>query len=84
MEGPTLDELPVLQAGQDVRAPQLVTINVAACSIGLCLTVLFLRWAQGRPKVARILETSASGYGLNKAKRMLDELARFEHQDPLS
>ena len=61
-----------------VRAPQLVTINVAACSIGLILTVLFLRWAQGRPKLARILNDSASGYSLNRTQRLMDEIAQFE------
>lgn len=62
-----------------MRAPQVITINVAACAVGLMLTLLFLRWAQGRPKLAKMLEDSAAGSILNKAQRRLDEIARFEH-----
>jgi hypothetical protein len=64
-----------------LRAPQVITINVAACASGLVLTLLFLRWAQGRPKLAKMLEDSAAGSSLNKAQRRLDEIARFEHPD---
>jgi len=65
------------------KAPQLIHINVIACSVGLVLTVAFLRWAQGRPKLARILNNSAAGSSLNKTQRLLDEIARFEQTDTL-
>ncbi len=63
------------------RAPQIITINVAACLVGLILTLLFIWWSKGRPKLAKMLENSAAGTSLNKAQRLLDEIARFEHPD---
>lgn len=63
-----------------VKVPQVITLNVAVGVAGLILTWLFLRWSQGRPKLATTLEDAAAGTSLNKAQRMLDEIARFEHE----
>jgi hypothetical protein len=61
-----------------VHAPLLIWINLVACMLGILLTLLFLRWAKGRPKLFRALENTAAGHSLNKAQARLDEIARFE------
>ena len=63
-----------------VKEPQVITSNVAAGVVGLILALLYIRWAQGRPKLAKTLEGFAAGSSLNKAQRVLDEIARFEHE----
>ncbi len=55
--------------------------NVIAGAAGLFLTLLFLKWAQGRPALARKLEDAAAGTSLNRARRMLQEISSFEGSD---
>ncbi len=62
------------------KAPEVIIINVAVGALGLILTMLFILWANGRPKLAKTLEDSAAGSSLNKAQRMLDEITRFERE----
>lgn len=63
-----------------VKVPQVITLNVAVGIVGLILTWLFLRWSRGRPKLAETLEDATAAPSLNNAQRMLDEIARFEHE----
>lgn len=63
------------------RTPLVITLGAAVGSAGLVLTLLFLRWAKGRPRLASLLEGSAAGRSLARAQRTLEEIARFEHAD---
>lgn len=58
--------------------------NVVAGAAGCALTLLFIKWAQGRPALAKRLEDAAAGTSLNRARRLLEEIAAFEHPDPLA
>jgi len=55
--------------------------NGVTGAAGFMLTLLFLKWAKGRPALARKVENAAAGTSLNRARRMLEEIARFEGQD---
>lgn len=66
--------------GADLAAhvPFVILLLYVVGLAGVALTLLFLRWAQGRPALAGKLERSAAGRSLNEAQRALDEIAAFE------
>ncbi len=69
-------------AGVDVykHAPSVIWIGSAIGVAGLLATWAFMRWAGKRPQLAKRLEDSAAGGGINKAQTCLDEIARFEQE----
>ena len=66
--------------GADIyaRQPGVVLIITAVCAALWGLTLLILRFAQSRPRMARALDDAAAGSSLNRAQARLDEIARFE------
>ena len=60
--------------------PGVVLIVTAVCAALWGLTVLLIRWAQARPRLARALDDAAAGASLNRAQARLDEIARFEQE----
>jgi hypothetical protein len=67
-----------------LRAP--VLWMVATGVLGLCATLLLIRWSLrgGSPRLAQALRSTAAGYSLRRAKAALDELAEFTRDaDPL-
>lgn len=63
-----------------LNAPQMVWSNIgfgSACMLG---TLGLVRWARGRPRVARQLNDFAAGRSIAKAQGVLDEIARFEKE----
>jgi len=59
-------------------APSVIWLGSAAGVAGLLATWLLLRWAGRRAQWAQRLEDSAAGSSLQRARRMLEEIARFE------
>ena len=72
----------VSRYGADIYAhqPAVVLINVAVCAALWGLTLLLIRLAQRRPRMARALDDAAAGRSLNRAQARLDEIARFEQE----
>lgn len=70
------------QFGADlfVNAPGVVWINIAAGFVGMLLTWMFIRWAAGRPQLAKRLEDGAAGGSINRAQAQLNEIARFQSE----
>ena len=72
--------------GADVaaNAPGVVAIFLAAGIAGLALTLAFLRWARrpSRRRIGDYLDDSAAGSSLRKTQAFLDEIARFERDEP--
>ena len=70
------------RTGVDIYAHQPgVVLTVAGVCAGLWgLTLLLIRWAQARPRAARVLDDAAAGSSLNRARAQLDEIARFEQE----
>lgn len=60
------------------HAPSVVAINLAVCAALWGLTLLLIRQASRRPRLARALDNAAAGASLNRAQARLDEIARFE------
>ena len=63
-----------------LNAPQMVWINVSFGIVCILGTLAFLRWADGRPRVARRLDDFAAGRSIVRAQAYLDEIARFEQE----
>jgi hypothetical protein len=61
-------------------APALIYGGTAIGAVGLLLTFMFNRWARhpSRPAMAKIVDDSVAGNSLNRAQRVLDEIAQFE------
>ncbi len=70
----------VAWGGADIyaHAPSVVVINLAVCAALWGLTLLLIRTANRRPRMARALDHAAAGASLNRAQARLDEIARFE------
>lgn len=62
------------------HAPSVIWIGTVVGIAGLFATWLFIRWANKYPKLAKRLDDSAAGGGINKAQAYLDEIARFEQE----
>jgi len=63
-----------------LNTPEMVWDNVGfgiACFVG---TLALVRWARGRPNVARRLGDFAAGRSIVRAQGLLDEIARFERE----
>ncbi len=68
-------------AGVDVlaRAPRPIAGWVAACLVGLALSLwVVLSRHAGRPWLRRVVDDMAEGPSLRRARRLLDEVDRFE------
>ena len=63
-----------------LNAPQMVWDNVGFGVVCILGTLAFLRWARGRPNVARRLGDFAAGRSIVRAQGLLDEIARFERE----
>ena len=63
-----------------LNAPQMVRVNVGFGIVCILVTLAFLRWADGRPRVARRLDDFAAGRSIVRAQAYLDEIARFEQE----
>ena len=63
-----------------LNAPQMVRVNVGFGIVCILGTLAFLRWADGRPRVARRLDDFAAGRSIVRAQAYLDEIARFERE----
>lgn len=63
-----------------VNAPGLFISGFVIGVGGLVLTLVFHRWAQGRPTLARKWADALAGASLTRAQRLLDELADFERE----
>ena len=66
--------------GVDLYVKEPLVIASAVGGIGILLICLFLRWAKGRPKLAKQLAEALAGSSLTRAQRLLDEIASFEHE----
>jgi hypothetical protein len=66
------------------RAPRVLGGYVAACSVGLLASLWLVRWAEQsrRPAVRAWAERAAAGDSLFRAVAALDEIRRFESDDP--
>ena len=62
------------------NAPSVIYGGSAIGAVGLLLTWVFDRWAHhpSRPQMATIVDNSVAGGSLNRAQRVLDEIAQFE------
>jgi hypothetical protein len=62
------------------NAPSVIYGGTAIGAVGLLLTFIFNRWARhpSRPAMAKIVDDSVAGSSLNRAQRVLDEIAQFE------
>lgn len=60
------------------NAPEWAYLSLAVGVVGWGLTLLFDRWAQGRPQLAKRLDDAAAGRSLREAQAAVDEIARFE------
>ena len=62
------------------NAPSVIYGGTAIGAVGLLLTLMFDRWARhpSRPAMAKIVDDSVAGGSLNRAQRVLDEIAQFE------
>ena len=63
-----------------LNAPQMVWTNVGFGIVCILATLAFVRWARGRPNVARRLGDFAAGRSIVKAQGVLDEIAQFEKE----
>lgn len=72
--------------GADIaaNAPSVVAIFFVAGLAGLALTSGFLRWARelSRKRIGDALDDSAAGSSLRRTQAFLDEIARFERDEP--
>jgi hypothetical protein len=69
-----------IYASLQAHAPSVIYSNIAIGIAGLLTSVAFIRWAVKRPKLAQRMERSAAGGSLNRAQRLLDEIAKFEQE----
>jgi hypothetical protein len=69
-----------IYAGLQAHAPSVIYSNIAIGIAGLMASVALIRWAATRPKLALRMERSAAGGTLNRAQRLLDEIAKFEQE----
>ena len=62
------------------NAPSVIYAGTAIGTAGLLLTWAFDRWARhpSRPHMAKMVDDSVAGGSLNRAQRVLDEIAQFE------
>jgi serine/threonine-protein kinase len=62
------------------NAPSVIYFGTAIGVAGLLLTWVFDRWARhpSRPAMAKMVDDSVAGGSLNRARRVLDEIAQFE------
>jgi serine/threonine-protein kinase len=62
------------------NAPAVIYGGTAIGFVGLLLTFVFDRWARhpSRPAMAKMVDDSVAGGSLNRAQRVLDEIALFE------
>ncbi len=62
------------------NAPAVIYGGTAIGAAGLLLTFIFNRWARhpSGPAMAKIVDDSVAGGSLNRAQRVLDEIAQFE------
>ena len=67
-----------IYAGLLAHAPSVIYSNLVIGIAGLLASVAFIRWAVKRPGLGRRLEDSAAGKSLNRARALLDEIAKFE------
>ena len=63
-----------------LNAPQMVRDNVGFGIVCILGALIYLRWAGGRPRVARRLDDFAAGRSIVRAQGLLDEIARFEQE----
>jgi len=63
-----------------LNAPQMVRDNVGFGIVCILGTLAFVRWARGRPPVARRLHDFAAGRSIVRAQAHLDEIAIFEQE----
>ena len=63
-----------------------LVLIMLACSVFMLLTVVGVIWAQNskRPGLAARTEAMLAGASLVKAQQSLDELVRFEQEEPMS
>jgi hypothetical protein len=62
------------------NAPSVIFSGTAIGAVGLLLTWWFHRWSRhpSRPQMAKTVEDSVAGGSLNRAQRVLNEIAQFE------
>jgi serine/threonine-protein kinase len=62
------------------NAPSVIYAGTAIGAAGLLLTFMFDRWVRhpSRPAMAKMVDDSVAGGSLNRAQRVLDEIAQFE------
>ncbi len=63
-----------------LNAPRIVRDNVGFGIVCIIGTLTFLRWARGRPRVARRLGDFAAGRSIVRAQGLLDEIAQFQQE----
>lgn len=64
------------------KAPSVVWIGLGVGAAGLAATAWFHRWSRdpSRPRLANAVEASVTGGSLHRARRQIDEIARFESE----
>lgn len=63
-------------------APSVIWIGTAVGIAGLLVNLWLHRWSRhpSRPRLAKVIEDSATGASLRKAQAYLDEIAQFEQE----
>ena len=72
----------LLGADLYANAPEVISIGTAIGMVGLLATWAFHHWSHhpSRPGLAQWLDDSVAGGSLTKARKILDEIVRFEQE----